>query len=371
MVLRILKKVYKVRLASILTTENIEALFLNLSEIYATHKIFLANLEKMMESKSGRILSVVVEGVLEKIYEQCTCLNYDGNSGATKCRFFNHTLLTLSPVYLDTKFCVNVNYAMELFGRLQEHGAVQEILRACKEESSQRFELNDLLKVPFQRVCKYPLLISELQHKSPDVHPDKVALTSTVEIFEDLLKEIDATKAEHDRFSPILSVPGSPPLASLGRLVLEGEVGYVTEKTGLASKLATLGRPKIERVQLFLFQTTLIVCRFQKTQMATASKSLKYLTSVSLLKPARFDDILPGNIPSVCGANNDYTSGWRLKQASGDTCVFVAGAVETRNWRKEILSILNASGSAADSTTVKPARTRWEVFNELLFTSPF
>jgi guanine nucleotide exchange factor VAV len=91
---------------------------------------------------------------------------------------FNDTLVDFEKyaVFLNA-----VQYGMTVVYRLWDDPKTKVLLDECRAESKQRFGLSDMLKVPFQRILKYPLLLTELWKKTPEAHFDKTGLQGSLE----------------------------------------------------------------------------------------------------------------------------------------------------------------------------------------------
>lgn len=233
--------------------------------------------------------------------------------------------------------------------QLEEHPKTKSMLDECRVESKQRFGLSDMLKVPFQRILKYPLLLKELWKKTPEAHFDKSGLEVSLAGIKTVTQLINARKAESEQVVAILSrsrgTYTGKPAHMLGKLLHEGVCGMPVGRV--------LGSAKVEARQLYLFADTLLI--FKPVQ----SKSRRLSTKLSVKRtPSSDGDANPGEteltfkgaitlspgtkildlrsweLPSMPSAQADeWTSGWKIESADGAaTHTFVAAAVEQRRW---------------------------------------
>lgn len=130
-----------------------------------------------------------------------------------------------------------------------------------------RFDLRDLLKVPGQRLMRYPLLLSEILGQTPPDHPDRPLLCNAIGVARGLCARVDTAKeaADYvDQLSTLLFNYSGSALRELGDLLKEGPVGFVA---GATSALRTAGwfrsaRPgscRVVRATAFLFERGLVV----------------------------------------------------------------------------------------------------------------
>eukprot|EP00041_Stephanoeca_diplocostata_P034136 m.1146774 g.1146774 ORF g.1146774 m.1146774 type:complete len:321 (+) comp24469_c1_seq13:262-1224(+) len=160
----------------VFTPSHLQTIFANLDDVRSLHKDFFMALKTALRSTTGRIVSTV----------------------------FNASLTSMEQY---AGFCSSVGKGMELVSNFcKQPGCAQaQCLEQCRQASGQKFGLSDMLKVPFQRILKYPLLLSELWKRTPDNHPDKAGLEVTLAGMKKVTAFINAAKAQTDRVADLES----------------------------------------------------------------------------------------------------------------------------------------------------------------------
>jgi guanine nucleotide exchange factor VAV len=83
---------------------------------------------------------------------------------------------------------------------LNKNEDARRIIRTGEASASEhRFKLEELIKVPMQRVLKYPLIVQRLIQKSGENHPDYSALKDVLDTLLDLNQYINKTKFDVER----------------------------------------------------------------------------------------------------------------------------------------------------------------------------
>jgi hypothetical protein len=176
--------------------ENLSKIDLILKEIYVSeirfvktlHVVlndFFRPLSKILQNDDCHIifnniaeLKVLHEGLVTKIITNAT----NGRDGITVavCATFDEYKENLMKKY--AKYLCNQKAAiLRLDQLILNFNSVKEVLDNCATQSCMgRFRLNDLIKLPFQRVLKYPLLFSELNKHISDTHGSKAAVIRTL-----------------------------------------------------------------------------------------------------------------------------------------------------------------------------------------------
>lgn len=119
-------------------------IFGNLSEIVSFQKTFLSELEKAYNQERPATSSF-------------------GKVFVESCSQFK--------VY--TKYCVNFATALKELTRLETLPLYADFFEQCRvKRNMQQLKLADFLLQPIQRICKYPLHLSELQKYTEVYHAD-------------------------------------------------------------------------------------------------------------------------------------------------------------------------------------------------------
>ena len=73
-------------------------------------------------------------------------------------------------------YCVNYGSALDELNRLESLPVITDFLEECRiNKNMQKLKLADFLLGPIQRICKYPLHLSELQKYTEVYHGDAKA----------------------------------------------------------------------------------------------------------------------------------------------------------------------------------------------------
>jgi hypothetical protein len=270
--------------------------------------------------------------------------------------------------------------------QLQENSRSRPILDECRVESGQRFELSDMLKVPFQRILKYPLLLRELWKKTPETHFDKSGLEVSLAGIKTVTQLINARKAESEKVVALLArARGSysgKPAHMLGQVLHEGSCGMPVGRV--------LGSTKVEARQLYLFSETLLIfkavtskSRRLSTKLGPSKQrsasdgdaspydgDLTFKSAVPLNAGTNILDLRAWELPSMPSARADeWTAGWKIETGS-TALTFVAPAIEQRHWGELLRERVRENGGAAAGPTPTPREStklnglRWEMPRE-------
>eukprot|EP00730_Choanoeca_flexa_P003077 TRINITY_DN11282_c0_g1_i2.p1 TRINITY_DN11282_c0_g1~~TRINITY_DN11282_c0_g1_i2.p1 ORF type:complete len:820 (+),score=169.30 TRINITY_DN11282_c0_g1_i2:33-2462(+) len=202
---------------------TLEVAFPNIDELLVAHEAFLKALDETMGQQDGRMFSKLFMSHMQTF------------------RCYGH-------------FCAKLPEALIQITKLLADRHVAAKYKAAKESSGQKFELKDLMRVPMQRVLKYPLLLKELIKSTPKEHPDAQALPKAKAAVEDLAVHINETKRDYDNLTNLMKVLRKytgPPLHDYGNLVMDGDVWF--EHRAI--------QPKGKIRYVFLFSKAVIVCK--------------------------------------------------------------------------------------------------------------
>ncbi|XP_031433613.1 guanine nucleotide exchange factor VAV2 isoform X11 [Clupea harengus] len=217
-------KNYMIPLKQVLSSQDMEAIFVNLEDVIKVHAALLKAIDlNMMNGGSGlgKIFLDFKERLL--IYGQY-------------CSHMEHAQKTLDDLIVtreDVKMKVE-----ECTMKVQEG----------------KFKLQDLLVVPMQRVLKYHLLLKELLSHSAD-RPERQQLKEALEAMQDLAMYINEVKRDNETLKKISEFQSSienlhVKLEEYGRPKIDGELKVST----------AVNRTKQDRY-IFLFDKVVIVCK--------------------------------------------------------------------------------------------------------------
>ncbi|GFN89590.1 rho guanine nucleotide exchange factor 1 [Plakobranchus ocellatus] len=160
------------RSTSLLTIDQLDAIFVNLEELIHAHKQFMSKLTTAL-------------------------------IGAVRAEDEDLTTAAIGNVFLQSStmfvafenYCVSQDQASSLLDQLiKERELFRVFLQVAQNENPKlrRMHLKSFLMVPVQRVMKYPLLLSRLYKVTPNYHSDKQNIKQAQENIEDILEHINA-----------------------------------------------------------------------------------------------------------------------------------------------------------------------------------
>ncbi|RUS79828.1 hypothetical protein EGW08_012427 [Elysia chlorotica] len=157
---------------SMLTIDQLDAIFANLEELIHAHKQFMS-----------KLTAALVTAVHKHDEDLCTI-----NVGTV--------FLQASSMFLAYEnYCISQGQASLLLDQLiKEKELLRVFLQVAQNENPKlrRMHLKSFLMVPVQRVMKYPLLLSRLYKVTPFYHGDKTNIKQAQENIEDILEQINA-----------------------------------------------------------------------------------------------------------------------------------------------------------------------------------
>lgn len=218
---------------------NIEMILITSSEMAKELRAAVTAAPTPEEAQIGAVFSKNAN-TLESAFAQCT-LEFG-------------TLLRRLLIYLSADCRAN-SEALQLLARLQKKTTFASTVEALEVTDGTTGLLSYLVK-PVQRVCKYPLLLRELQKNTPPEHPDSVAVGVALESIGRLVDKVNQTAKETENISNLLRVESqlSDTPSSL-KLIMPGRK-FVRE--GRWMKIS--GRNTQER-QVYLFNDMLIYAK--------------------------------------------------------------------------------------------------------------
>ncbi|KAJ3187390.1 cytochrome c oxidase subunit 1 [Gaertneriomyces sp. JEL0708] len=132
-----------------------------------------------------------------------------------------------------TEYCGNYPEAMKLLNKLQAQEQFKELLQKMMNSSEGRgLSLESFLIKPVQRICKYPLLIRELQKHTDKLSKDTITLNlamTKIESVVTLVNEHTRQLGERDRIQALQQRIESPTALNLTdrRHIRDGPIGKV------------------------------------------------------------------------------------------------------------------------------------------------
>ncbi|XP_050949972.1 guanine nucleotide exchange factor VAV2 isoform X2 [Labeo rohita] len=219
-----IEKNYMIPLKQVLTSQDMEAIFVNLEDIIKVHFALLRAIDQTMMSGGNGLGKIFLD--------------------------FKERLLIYG------QYCSHMENAQKT---LEELIATREDVKCKVEECTMKvqegkFKLQDLLVVPMQRVLKYHLLLKELVSHSMD-RPERQQLKEALDAMQDLAMYINEVKRDNETLKKISEFQSSienlqVKLEEYGRPKIDGEL-----------KVSSIvNRTKQDRY-IFLFDKVVIVCK--------------------------------------------------------------------------------------------------------------
>uniref|UniRef100_A0A3Q2PIN8 Vav guanine nucleotide exchange factor 2 n=1 Tax=Fundulus heteroclitus TaxID=8078 RepID=A0A3Q2PIN8_FUNHE len=220
-----IEKNYMIPLKQVLSSQEMEAIFVNLEDIIRVHFALLRAIDLNMVS-GGSGLGKIFLDFKERLVSP---INY------ATIREFLH----VENAPLSVMQHVTTALPLLLLSSLQE---------CTMKVQEGKFKLQDLLVVPMQRVLKYHLLLKELLSHSTD-RPERQQLKEALEAMQDLAMYINEVKRDNETLKKISEFQSS--IENLVSVLFNFSIG----KRWMMSHLKSL------KMYIFLFDKVVIVCK--------------------------------------------------------------------------------------------------------------
>ncbi|XP_064631960.1 rho guanine nucleotide exchange factor 3-like isoform X2 [Lineus longissimus] len=94
-------------------------------------------------------------------------------------------------------YCANQIYAKALLDEKKNDKRIHDFLQRCQESSfSRKLDLWTFLDLPRNRLVKYPLLLKNIQKRTPESHADIQRLQQAIDSVEAIIREVDEKAGE-------------------------------------------------------------------------------------------------------------------------------------------------------------------------------
>uniref|UniRef100_A0A7E4ZXQ4 Guanine nucleotide exchange factor n=1 Tax=Panagrellus redivivus TaxID=6233 RepID=A0A7E4ZXQ4_PANRE len=327
--LEMLMRDFYTPLKTCMATEDFKVAFGNIAAIYKVNQSFHENLRR----------AVLYTLKLERRHSQ------DGD-------------LSIGSVFVKTKmcflayaeYCAHMKFARE---RLDEIERKEPMTKATIERLIQtsasgcQFRLQDLLLLPFQRICKYGLLLMKIIENTDMADPDRESLIEGLEAAKDVMDYVNETKRDYEHIEVSRSIERSidkmrPTLdfTNFGRLQLDGPVRL--SGTGIKTK---------ER-HVFFFEKKLLICKKLKNSQFVFKYAYKTadfkLQEPSISEPATLTK--PGTLSHKITLTFGDTSFVLLRDTEigvQELCLTLKSAQQRDMWRKKFRDALDKNSPAA------------------------
>ena len=243
-------------------------------------------------------------------------------------------LINLAPALENpyTLYCVNHNNALAVLERsLTKRQAFSAELERIRLETPELKGLNLLsfLVKPVQRLCKYPLLLRELDNATPDDHWDKENIQNAHQVLEDLVTKVNTAQREIEQQEVMRELEMELGLGGEDFILRTGNRVFL--RKGTLMKLAK-NHSETRPLTLYLFSDLLITaCQVQKTTVLGEVKTKTELKSIISL-----DCLFVKDVPDTAMTQNcillkrtDYKKTYTLYAADKD---------EKLGWLNDLMS---------------------------------
>ncbi|XP_039590388.1 guanine nucleotide exchange factor VAV3 isoform X2 [Polypterus senegalus] len=220
-----IERYFMTPLRKFLTSQEIDRVFINISDLVKVHKSFVQEVHDSISIKNSQNLYQIFINYKERLL-------------------------------IYGKYCSHVETAIASLDDIcKEKEDVRLKLEECsKRANNGKFTLRDLLVVPMQRVLKYHLLLQELVKHTHDP-ADKSKLRMALDAMKDLAQYVNEVKRDNETLREIdqfqLSIENlNQSLRNYGRPKVDGEV-----------RVSSLDRRSKQDRHIFLFDKAVIVCK--------------------------------------------------------------------------------------------------------------
>lgn len=185
----------------VLDATSIDIIFGGLSELRAFSSRVLSELAQELQLRPSDPMPATVLFPFFDDDEQSVMRNSNGSSAAGSSGGDVRRRRNETAAVIFTNVIVKMVQANRLITKLSDDTHFVAVLEECTSAlaGSGRSALESLLATPFQRVCRYVLLLKELHQQTDSNHPDAVAVTRTFDCVSRLVKQINDAKRLSDR----------------------------------------------------------------------------------------------------------------------------------------------------------------------------
>ncbi|KAI0395056.1 hypothetical protein F5Y17DRAFT_425044 [Xylariaceae sp. FL0594] len=200
-----------------LDDQTIKLIFRNTDKILAFHTEFLVALKGGVSSIYTPIIHRSAQKDASGASDGATSSSSGTTAASSHLSDVRDRETSLGPVFVQhvermkqvhETFLKNSDHAAKRLIQIQEDPTVQVWLNECNEvarELTHAWNLDSLLIKPMQRITKYPNLLIQLLHETPQDHPDRASLETARAALENAIEEINKTKKNFELVGQIVS----------------------------------------------------------------------------------------------------------------------------------------------------------------------
>ncbi|KAJ3112388.1 Protein T2 [Phlyctochytrium bullatum] len=237
---------------------SLNKIFAGMEELYTLHTKFLARLEEILSPEQW----ISEESTLATIFLQ-----------------FKEDMSQIYILYINSYSAAK----KQLSDEENSNPDFKKFLAELQKTEEFRHSLKDLLVRPMQRMTKYPLLIREIDKRTPPEHPDAANLKSALEAMSDLASTVNNKMAEmvkvmalFEAFDATLNCPPTL-LTSLRRCLISIDA---QDRAG-------------KQLHLFLCSDLLMVVSLQQKVFRRGDQKYRFVRWLDLLEMTVDDNVAP------------------------------------------------------------------------------
>jgi hypothetical protein len=356
-----------------ITFDQKQAIVRNGSHLLRAQKLFT----KMLEDAASTDKALGIELLKETPVSNrpiATGLTVGDPSVISIARCFLNFMQKLEAVYLP--FCSLHDTALETLAVLRKAHSSQfnAFVEDCRSKMHSKLELQDFLIKPVQRICKYPLLLTELLKSTPLGSLDHQELTDALSRCKELVSKINDQKkwAENERKKELLLGRLQPGYAGALQDVLEAlqlpiekdlkslaDVPAAPEKLGklfrscglltyhheehelpFVTSLPRHAGREFDYLGIFLFKEVILVAFAKKSSMYQLINVIKIADIVNLQE--MHNDTAGHHDANVLQMKYSFRLTWQVRDAFRSIDFGMRSEKELRAWLSELGTLIPA-----------------------------
>jgi hypothetical protein len=164
-----------------------------------------------------------------------------------------------------TTYCQNHKNAVEAMQRCMKkyHKFAQFLEKQLPETNG--LLLKDYLIKPVQRLCKYPLLFTELLKSTPKTHPDYIVIEATIEKVRHVADSVNKSTALQENITKLFELKEL--LVGFPESLEAADRWYIKEAPILASSTNDKNYPELSERHVILFSDMIMLCKNKKKKL--------------------------------------------------------------------------------------------------------
>ncbi|KAI6232290.1 Rho guanine nucleotide exchange factor 3 [Aphelenchoides besseyi] len=164
-----------------------------------------------------------------------------------------------------TEYCNNRPISCQELAQLESSPQFHHFFEACRLlRGMPKLSLEGFLLTPVQRICRYPMQLSNLLKSTPNSHPDRFALEQAHDAMHNWAKKVDESRRRIEAIQKIilwqrsvLAFRGPDLFDNNSRMLISGELHCRAVMRGTGSG----GVQWTKTVHVFLFDQSIVLCK--------------------------------------------------------------------------------------------------------------